>query len=217
LIASPAGDARWEDLVPRSAQRPGTDTTAKPVRGRPRDPAIEVAVIAVTRRLLVEVGYHRVTFEAVAKAAGTTRPTLYARWPSKAHLVHDAVIPRSVGGMPDSGDLATDLRAFVSAGAALIGTPLFRAAYPGLVADFSRDPVLLDAVAAQVWTTVRESFTERVGRARAADAITFEGDPNDVLDALVGGLFHRAIVFGAPLDDYVEPLTLFGLRALGAR
>ena len=43
--------------------------------------------------LLEEVGYLQLTIGAIADRAGTNKPAIYRRWPTKAHLVHEAVFP----------------------------------------------------------------------------------------------------------------------------
>ncbi|MCZ4519439.1 TetR/AcrR family transcriptional regulator [Rhodococcus ruber] len=59
--------------------------------GRPRDPALDDAIIEATRRRLVLDGYSQMTLGDIAADAGVTRPTLYRRWPGKLELVIDAL------------------------------------------------------------------------------------------------------------------------------
>ncbi|WP_234334525.1 TetR/AcrR family transcriptional regulator [Streptomyces sp. NRRL B-1347] len=59
--------------------------------GRPRDPAIEEAILQATRARLATDGYTRMTIGDVVADAGVTRPTLYRRWPNKRELVVDAL------------------------------------------------------------------------------------------------------------------------------
>ena len=59
--------------------------------GRPRDPAIDDAVLAATLRQLARDGYAGLSLAAVAAEAGTSRPAIYRRWPDKTALVVDAV------------------------------------------------------------------------------------------------------------------------------
>ena len=61
--------------------------------GRPRDSRIDDSVLVATTELLEEVGYLRLTVGAIAERAGTNKPAIYRRWPTKAHLVHEAVFP----------------------------------------------------------------------------------------------------------------------------
>jgi AcrR family transcriptional regulator len=51
-------------------------------------------VLAATRRLLLDGGYHALTFEAVAQAAGTTRTTLHRWWPTRGALVLEGLTAR---------------------------------------------------------------------------------------------------------------------------
>jgi AcrR family transcriptional regulator len=60
-------------------------------RGRPRDAAIEEAIILATRDRLVRDGYSRMTIGDIVADAKVTRPTLYRRWNSKFDLVVDAL------------------------------------------------------------------------------------------------------------------------------
>src|SRR4051794_31001632 len=59
--------------------------------GRPRDPAIEEAIIQATRRRLATDGYSSMTIGDVVADAGVTRPTLYRRWANKYDFVIDAL------------------------------------------------------------------------------------------------------------------------------
>lgn len=60
--------------------------------GRPRDPDINVAVLVTTRRHLAQHGLSGMSIAAIAADAGTTRPAVYRRWPSKLSLAVAAVI-----------------------------------------------------------------------------------------------------------------------------
>lgn len=78
--------------------------------GRPRDPAVEPAILRATRELLVERGVGGTTVEAVARAAGSGKAAVYRRWPSKTALVIAAtrdLLPSAP--VPDTGSLRDDL------------------------------------------------------------------------------------------------------------
>lgn len=59
--------------------------------GRPRDTAIDEAVLDATLARLARDGFAGLSLAAVAADAGTTRPALYRRWTDKTALVVDAV------------------------------------------------------------------------------------------------------------------------------
>src|ERR1700733_9477923 len=54
--------------------------------GRPRNPALDRAILSAAARQLGELGYARMSLESVAAAAGTTVPSLRRRYRSKAAL-----------------------------------------------------------------------------------------------------------------------------------
>ena len=74
---------------PRTTSPPDEDTER--LRGRPRDPAIGDSALAAARELLAEVGWDKTTMVAISERAGVGKPALYRRWPSKTHLVFEAV------------------------------------------------------------------------------------------------------------------------------
>jgi AcrR family transcriptional regulator len=59
--------------------------------GRPRDLALDEAIIQATRERLVKDGYSRMTIGDIVADANVTRPTLYRRWRNKLDLVVDAL------------------------------------------------------------------------------------------------------------------------------
>jgi AcrR family transcriptional regulator len=62
--------------------------------------------------LLAEVGYDRMTLEAVAARAQAGKTTIYRRWSGKAEMVVDALASaKGTLEIPDTGSLAGDLRA----------------------------------------------------------------------------------------------------------
>ena len=61
--------------------------------------------------LLAEVGYDRLTMDAVAARARAGKTTIYRRWPGKAELVVDSLnCLKGVPDIPDTGSLQQDLR-----------------------------------------------------------------------------------------------------------
>lgn len=60
-------------------------------RGRPRDPAVEWAILRATLALLDDGGYERLRMADVGSRAGVGLGSLYRRWPTKYALVVDAL------------------------------------------------------------------------------------------------------------------------------
>jgi AcrR family transcriptional regulator len=83
--------------------------------GRPRDPRRDEAIRDAVLTLLAELGYERMSVDAVAAAAGVSKPTIYRRWPGKHEMVADAIRthPHTQATAPDTGTLRGDLLAAV--------------------------------------------------------------------------------------------------------
>lgn len=82
--------------------------TGSPLRGAARENAILDAVI----ELIAEVGYERITVDAIAARAHASKATMYRRWAGKAELVADALRRQAQGdapAVPDTGSLRSDL------------------------------------------------------------------------------------------------------------
>lgn len=78
--------------------------------GRPRDPAIDEAVLDVALRQLARDGFEALSLASVAAEAGTSRPAIYRRWPDKEALVVDAVARLARVAPPElTGDPFEDL------------------------------------------------------------------------------------------------------------
>ena len=93
-------------FVPESALEPSPSRS--PLRGAAREHAILDAAI----ELIAEMGYERITVDAIAARAHASKATMYRRWAGKAELVADALRRQAQGdapAVPDTGSLRTDL------------------------------------------------------------------------------------------------------------
>jgi AcrR family transcriptional regulator len=142
--------------------------------GRPRDAQIDEAVLRATSELLERDGYLQLTIANIAARAGTSKPAIYRRWPTKAHLVHEAVFPaQQFGSIRSGGDLRADIRTLVRRGMELLGRPAARAALPGLLAESAANGSLAAEVLAQAagdtfaWLETRLAAGVASGEVRA--------------------------------------------------
>mgnify|MGYP001547276450 CR=1 FL=1 len=136
--------------------------------GRPRDPRIVGAVLEATVELLGETGYAELSVDAIARRAGTSKPAIYRRWPSKAHLVHEAVFPLGEATeLPDTGSLAGDVRAMVRRSADVLTTPAAGAALTGLVGELAADPTLHTALLQRFSGILSQGLADRLADAVA--------------------------------------------------
>ncbi len=186
--------------------------------GRPRDARIDSAVLDAAAELLSEVGYAEVTVAAIAERAGTSRPAVYRRWPTKAHLVHEAAFRDSVTNEPPrTGVLDTDIRELVRTTAKLLTSPLARVAVPGLIAEASADPTLharlLERFSSEGWSGIDEYLRT----ASVAGVVRADVDAVTLVELVIGAALVAVLVRGPDglTEDWIDKTTavvLGGIR-----
>jgi len=82
-----------------------------PVDTRPRvEGDRELEILGAALEVMSDVGYDRLTMDAVATRAKASKATLYRRWKTKADLVIEAIIAtKGPNVVPDNGNLRADL------------------------------------------------------------------------------------------------------------
>lgn len=178
--------------------------------GRPRDTRIDSAVLDAAAELLPEVGYAELTVAAIADRAGTSRPAVYRRWPSKAHLVHEAVFrDADTTSIPATGRLDEDLRNIVSRTAALLTSPLARVAVPGLIGEAASDPTLnqrlLDRFAGRGWSGLDAHLADAITQGRLKPGV----EAGILLELVIGSALAAILVRGPDglTDAWVDSTT----------
>jgi AcrR family transcriptional regulator len=157
-------------------------------------------VLQATADLLEEIGYLRLTIGAIAERAGTNKPAIYRRWPTKAHLVHEAVFPaQGPQVIPAGDDLRSDIRALVAIGVELLGRPAARAALPGLMAEMTGDPTLhadvLGRFAGGAWGWLQRRLEAGIATGEVRAGV----QPSTVLELIAGSAFVATAI--RPLAD----------------
>ena len=90
--------------------------------GRSLDSSRDLVLREAALALLAEVGYDRLTMDAVAARAGAAKTTIYRRWRDKAELVVDALDNlKGIPDVPDTGSLRQDLCALAESTAGAQG------------------------------------------------------------------------------------------------
>ena len=186
-------------------------------RGRPRDGGVDRRVLSAAWGLVHAGGYAALNIDDVAERAGVAKTTLYRRWPTKDHLAI-AAAAQILGEVPipDAGDLRRDLTEF---GAALAGSlnRLRMAGHygGGASAGLAAEMVAIVARHPDIGEPVRAMYAERhaLARSRLARACEREGLRRDLdhavlIDQLVGPIYYRILITGAPADrEYAERLV----------
>ena len=162
----------------------------------------DVAICDATLALLLEVGYDRMSMDAVAARAHASKATIYRRWPGKQELVLDAVKSRGPGlTVPEDtgslrGDLVATYRSAV-AGAAAEDADLIA----GVLRAMRSAPELADCVRSQVLESKCDVSRTIVARAVERRELPATTDPLILHEVASALWFHRVLVVGADADD----------------
>jgi AcrR family transcriptional regulator len=186
--------------------------------GRPRDPRIDDSVLRATVELLGTSGYAGLSVDAIAKRAGTSKPAIYRRWPSKAHVVHEAVFPISEATeLPDTGSLAGDLREMVRRATGVLTTPAARAAMPGLLAEMATDPTLHEKLLGRFGDITTRGMTDRLDDAVRRGEVRPDVTAVDLVEAIAGMALMAIITRNHDLDDaWVERTATLITKGISA-
>lgn len=168
------------------------------------------AIAAAFFEELAQVGYAKLSLEAVAKRAGAGKAAIYRRWPSKLAMTI-ALISQVVSSavvISDSGTLRGDVLEFVTDAAAALRHRLPAMIAPDLLAESTRNPELAQALLAAVRDPRRARAVGMLERAIERGELPADVDRDLALDLLVGPLYWRLAVAHAPTaPDYLDRLT----------
>ncbi|WP_405139072.1 TetR/AcrR family transcriptional regulator [Nocardia sp. NBC_01388] len=193
--------------------------TRKPAGAAVMQPQVTAAIRTAAFEELADVGYGKLSMEAVARRAGVSKPTLYRRWPGKEQLVLSLVAEVAVDAAdtPDTGSLRGDIRAFLEAAAAGLTHPLASRIIPDLLAQAMRTPALAVALQTGVGEGRRVKVVALLERAIDRGELPAEVNLELALDFLLAPLFWRALRGGDPTTpEYLDELTDMLLAALEA-
>jgi len=180
--------------------------------------------------LVGEVGYARTTIEGIAARAGVGKQTIYRWWPSKAAVLMDAFLDMSArqaaeaaeaagagdGGeyaIPDTGDLAADLRLVLRATVDELNDPATEAPTRALAAEGIIDPALGAQFVENLLEPQLQLYVARLRAAQEAGEVRADLDPRIALELLIAPLAHRWLLRTLPLTHaYADAVVDHALR-----
>lgn len=185
--------------------------------GRPRDPRIDAAVLDATRELLGETDYASLSVDAIAKRAGTSKPAIYRRWPSKAHLVHEAVFPiTEYTELPETGELLSDVSEMMRRSAGILTTPRRWPRCRTWSGNWPPTPRCTPRSSSDSFTSC-PTVLRWLDVARKRGEVRPEVTSADIVDALAGITFLALITHPDTLDEkWVERTAEFITRGISA-
>ena len=184
--------------------------------GRPRDPALDRAVLTAAAELLGEHGYRALTMDAVASRAGTTKPAIYRRWPGKTALIVEVLAARLPAPMPPgSGDPGADV---IEAGRRLadsLADPAVRHGMTGLLAEAAGDPSITLQIREKLVRPHLDAAETAVAQAHATGLIPAWLTADLIADVVTGTVLQRVLIRGETPDpaffESIARLLLAGM------
>ncbi|ARF55047.1 TetR/AcrR family transcriptional regulator [Streptomyces gilvosporeus] len=178
------------------------------------------AIFDAALALVGEVGYDKLTIEGIASRAGVGKQTIYRWWSSKAAVLLDAfgavVDEYDQEGLPDTGDLAADLKTVLRATADEFNDAAWQAPYRALAAAGANDEELSRTFVGRLMEPGMRVYVDRLRAAQETGEVATGIDLRIAAEMLMSPFSQRWLMrTGELTHDYVDTLVdlvLHGLR-----
>ncbi|MFF0183966.1 TetR/AcrR family transcriptional regulator [Streptomyces sp. NPDC005244] len=206
---------------PGPAGRPAPDATRRSEKSRR-------AIFAAALALVGESGYPKTTIEGIAARAGVGKQTIYRWWSSKAEVLLDAFMDlgeqaaRAAGQepytLPDTGDLAADLKLVLRATVDELLDPAFEVPSRALAAEGLVNDRLGAEFVAKLLEPQLQLYVRRLRSAQDQGDVRPDVDPRIALELFVSPLAQRWLQRTAPITyEYTDTLVDYALHGLAPR
>ena len=161
----------------------------------------EQQILDATLEVLADVGYDRLTMDAVATRAKASKATLYRRWNGKVSLVIDALLSvKGTPALPDTGTLRGDLIASFCGMGGLTDEKSV-ATFASVITAIHRDQEFAAAFRREVVGPKSALSRAIFERARDRGELCPGVDIDLFAPALAGIVLHRMYVMGELPDE----------------
>jgi AcrR family transcriptional regulator len=174
-------------------------------QGRPRDPTLDVAILEAAEKQLRDRGYSAMSMESVARAAGTTVPSLRRRYRNKAALAAAVVDSMRIAGLTDRDRpprehalaILENFRRNLARkhSMALLGT---------LLAEEGRNPELLGRFRARLVKPRRAMLAKTLEAGVRAGELAADMDVDASVSMLIGSFYALYVSRGRIPKDWPE-------------
>lgn len=208
--------------------KPATPPAKAPDASR-RSERSRRAIFDSALALVSEAGYAKTTVEGIAARAGVGKQTIYRWWPSKAAVLLDAYLDlaeqanEALGGdaesgIPDTGDLAADLRYVLRATVDELNDPKYDGPTRALAAEGLVSPEFAAQMAEKLVEPQFQHYVRRLEAAREDGDIAPDADIRVAVELLTAPLAQRWQYRSRPLTHaYADAVLTHVLRGLAPR
>jgi AcrR family transcriptional regulator len=160
------------------------------------------AICDAVFELLGEVGYDRMTMDAVAARARASKATIYRSWPSKPELVAEAIIHHfgDTSTPPDTGTLRGDLFDIVNR-ACITARSSDGDVISGLMTAAARNPDLGQTMQRCMYETKHSMFQQIIDRAVTRGELCCGTDAEILHEVLHSLVMARRMLEMGDMDD----------------
>ncbi|MGW1226964.1 TetR/AcrR family transcriptional regulator [Streptomyces sp. NPDC002530] len=183
-------------------------------------PDLTHAIMRTTLDLGRELGYAKLSIEAIAARAGVGKHTIYRRWSSKGALLLDSALSLSQSDLdyPDTGDIAADLRTQIYATVDLLATAPLRSLFQALVSEAQHDPGVAAALNERFIAPQADRTVARLETARRQGQLAPDFDLDLAMAMLSGPLYFRLLITQEPLTHaYIDRILDALFTGMGPR
>ncbi|UXY35530.1 TetR/AcrR family transcriptional regulator [Streptomyces albidocamelliae] len=202
-------------------KKPAPDATRRSEKSRR-------AIYAAALALVGEVGYPRTTVEGIAARAGVGKQTIYRWWASKADVLLEAFLDlgeqaaqaagQDTDAVPDTGDLAADLKAVLRATVDELLDPRFETPARALAAEGLVNDQLGREYVARLLEPQLQLYVARLRSARDVGQVRADVDPRIALELFVSPLAQRWLQRTGPITHaYTDTLVEYALHGIAPR
>ncbi|MDJ0665415.1 MAG: TetR/AcrR family transcriptional regulator [Acidimicrobiia bacterium] len=169
-------------------------------RGRPRDPAVDQAILDAARAVVARKGFTGTSMDEIARQAGVGKDTLYRRWKSKEDLVLHLLKTMSEQSVPapELDDARYALFVFLQAIRKVNLDTDLGPLIAGVVGESARNERLAEGF--QDFWSERRAIPAALVR-RIAPETTSDEEVETILDHILGPMYYRILLTGSPVDD----------------
>jgi AcrR family transcriptional regulator len=171
--------------------------------GRPRDAAVDTAILQAVFEVLDEVGPTAMSMDAVAARAGVGKATIYRRWNSKEDMVIDAMASLVAAvEVPETDDIRTDLITLLQRLRSFMSDVRGGSIFPWLIGEVAAGSEVGRHYANAVIIPRRAMIAQVIGHAIENGSLRPDLDIQLAVDMITGPAILRKMI--APLQGVDE-------------
>lgn len=177
--------------------------TSLSVKGRPRNPQVDAAIIAAALDVLAERGFARFTVEEVANTAGVGKASIYRRFPDKDSLITHALdhINDDLPPIPDAGSVKERLTIMMDRSRSAMHTSHAGRIMRHVLSESGETPTLIADFYRRVIDPRSRRIRSVLNEGKAAGELSADFDVEVAIPALIGSMVFLSTWAGCEAAD----------------